>query len=68
MEEEEKARALEQEIADMQYEDPPSTASWGGLQLKHLPPRGLAQMQVAFQGLNYLHERSPLSEQLQATP
>jgi hypothetical protein len=36
MEEEEKARALEQEIADMQYEDPPSTASWGGLQPKHL--------------------------------
>jgi hypothetical protein len=50
------ARELEQQIADMQGEDP-----------YHMQ-RGLDITLAAFQGVNYLNERSPLAPQLQASP
>jgi hypothetical protein len=61
MDEEEKARALEQEIVEMQHEDPPHQQQAGttnqNIYLLHRP----AIAQVAFQGLNYLDDPNPLS-------
>jgi hypothetical protein len=72
--EEQKAQELEQEIALMQSE--------GQLGLQHGPPLQRAQIEdllipqrghtiphaTAFQGVNYLDERSPLAPHLQVTP
>lgn len=67
--EEEKASALEQDIAEMQYKVPPRQqpieAAFNPNNLCFQRP---TSMQIAFQGLNYLNERNPLSAQLQATP
>jgi hypothetical protein len=57
--EEQKARELEHQIADMQGEDP--------LYQRHdsVPHHHVA---ATFQGLNYLDEQSPLAPQLLASP
>jgi hypothetical protein len=65
LDEEQKARELEQEIAEMQNENPhqqqPAVAANQNFRLPAFAP-------AAFQGLNYLDERSPLAPQLQASP
>jgi hypothetical protein len=68
MDEEEKARALEQEIAEMQREELPHQQSVGtaNQNIYHFHQPSTAQ--VAFQGLNYLDKQSPMSPQLQASP
>jgi hypothetical protein len=73
--EEQRARELEQEIALMQREsqhdlqhDPPlqQRAPVGDL---FIPQRGpFIPHATAFQGINYLDERSPLAPQLQVSP
>jgi hypothetical protein len=65
MEEEERARALEQKIAEMQHEVPlhqqPFEAAYNQNNLCFQRP---TPMQITFQGLNYLDQQSPLSAQL----
>ena len=56
LDEEQKARELEQQIVDMQGEGP-----------YHMH-RGPLITPATFQGINYLDERSPLAPQLQASP
>jgi hypothetical protein len=60
LDEEQKAREVEQQIADMQGE--------GHHQLQLNPPYILAVAPTTFQGINYLDERRPLAPQLQASP
>jgi hypothetical protein len=68
LEEEQKSRELEQQIAEIQGKDPyhqqHAPAFNINPRLPHMPAFALA----AFQGLNYLDERSPLAPQLQASP
>jgi hypothetical protein len=80
LDEEQKARELEQEIALMQGEGPynlqhdplaPPVAFQQNTQARDPlhPQRGpIIPRAVAFQGINYLDERSPLAPQLQASP
>jgi hypothetical protein len=59
LDEEQKSRELEQEIADLQREDP-----------RHQQPTGATNQNLhhftaaTFQGLNYLDEQNPLTLQL----
>jgi hypothetical protein len=67
LEEEQKARELEHQIAEMQGEDlchhQPAVALNQNLHHPHV----LAFAPAAFQGPNYLEERSPLAPELQAS-
>jgi hypothetical protein len=60
LDEEQKDKQLEQQVADMQGE--------GHHQLQQNPLHILVMTPTTFQGINYLDERSPLAPQLQATP
>jgi hypothetical protein len=60
LDEERKAKELEQQIADMQGE--------GRHQLQHNPLHIPVMTLATFQGINYLDERSPLAPQLQGSP
>jgi hypothetical protein len=60
LDEEQKARELEQQVADMQGE--------GRHQMQQNSPYIPAMAPTTFQGINYLNERSPLATQLQASP
>jgi hypothetical protein len=53
LDEEQKARELEQQIADMQGE--------GSHHMQQNPPHILVITRTTFQGINYLDERSPLA-------
>jgi hypothetical protein len=80
LDEEQKARGLEQEIALIQGEGPynlqhghlaPPVAFQQNIQVEdpfHLQRGPIIPPAVAFQGINYLDERSPLALQLQASP
>jgi hypothetical protein len=60
LDEEQNARELEQQIADMQGEH--------HYQLQQNSPYILVVAPTTFHGINYLDERSPLAPQLQASP
>ena len=79
LDEEQKARELEQEIADIQSEGPYNLQRGPLMALvafqqniqgegPYHPQRGILTPSAAFQGINYLNERSPLAPQLQASP
>jgi hypothetical protein len=73
--EEQRARELEQEITLMQNEGQHSLQHGPPMQQRvpagdlFMPQRGpFIPHMIAFQGINYLDERSPLAPQLQASP
>jgi hypothetical protein len=68
VEEEQKARELEQQIAEMHGEDLYHQQQAHALKLNPHHPHIPAFAPAAFRGLNYLDERSPLEPKLQASP
>jgi hypothetical protein len=68
LEEEQKARELEQQIIEMQGEDPCHQQQAPVLNLNPRHPQIPAFAPATFQGLNYLDEQSPLAPQLQVSP